>query len=82
MKLTEAEINTICTKLDYLASRWSDESEYENFNDYIEAIKKVIPARAEFKKLINRPFSLGVKLNETKYVFTVKGRSITVKTIN
>ena len=43
-------------KLEYLHDRWQDEREYEDWNDYVEAMRNLTPPGAEFHKATKRPF--------------------------
>lgn len=55
MKTLFEEINTThVDNLLYLRERWEDESQYEDINDYLDAIKKSIPCASEIS---GHPFS-------------------------
>lgn len=45
-----------------LRDRWEDEKEYEDFNDYVEAAKKLVPMNFIFVGLTKRPFALTVQV--------------------
>jgi len=69
-----------CSKIvkmfDYLAARWEDESEYEDFNDYIKQMKKCVnSAGAIFVELKKQPFVLVFK-TVIGFVFTVRIDSV------
>lgn len=57
--------------------RWRDESEYEDFNDYIKVLKTLIPKGSKFVKATKRPFAV---------IFVYEGWTVTIsinnKTIN
>jgi hypothetical protein len=48
----------------YLKHRWTDESEYEDFNEYIETAKKRLESWKdfEFQKMTKRPFVIFGKI--------------------
>lgn len=48
---------------DYLYQRWQDESEYEDFNEYVESMKTRLPAGAREVRMHRRPFQLDYVLN-------------------
>jgi hypothetical protein len=56
--------------LDYLAGRWSDEKEYEDFNDYAEQMKKYVPQGWTFIKASKRPF--GFSMKKDNFIATLK----------
>ena len=41
-----------------LRGRWSEESQFEDFADYAEVMKKALPAHATFIRATKRPFSV------------------------
>lgn len=51
--------------LAYLRSRWQDEKEYEDFNDYIKAIKDTFPGY-NLQKFKKSPFSFVIKFDDPK----------------
>lgn len=55
--MTKQEVfKSLAPFIDYLAARWQDESEYEDINEYAEAIKKRLPEGYTFLKMKKRPF--------------------------
>ena len=48
-------------KLGYLHDRWQDEQQYEDWNDYIAAMRELAPADTEFVKASKRPFGYEVR---------------------
>jgi len=44
-----------------LQSRWLDEREYEDFDEYVEVMKKHVPEGYEFVKANKSPFGYTVK---------------------
>ena len=40
----------------YLYARWQDESEYEDFAEYFEALRKRLPGGATLDSMTKRPF--------------------------
>jgi len=53
-----------CDYMANLAWRWDDEKDYEDFNDYIMAIKKRIPLT--ITKVTKRPFGFKFKMTQNK----------------
>ncbi len=60
---TPKTLETAMSHLDYLASRWSDEKEYEDFADYITSMKNNLPDGAEFVSMTKRPIRVDFKIN-------------------
>lgn len=66
--------NNIAQTLGNLKSRWQDEKEYEDFNEYINVIKQkllVINPNATFLKL-TKAFTLTFKIPSNDYTFEIK----------
>ena len=42
----------------YLYGRWQDEKEYEDFNDYIDAMRKMLPDGFKFEGATKMPFGV------------------------
>lgn len=55
-----------------LRDRWEDEKEYEDWEDYEEAMKKLIPKEFEFVKGIKRPFGMKISRNGEKFQIKMK----------
>lgn len=55
-----ADINRFCDRiaerLAYLAGRWLDEREYEDFADYAAEMRKALPKGYTFVRATKRPF--------------------------
>ena len=51
----------ILDRLEYLHDRWQDEKEYEDWNDYVDAMQKLTPTSTTFMKATKRPFGFEVK---------------------
>lgn len=66
-----------------LASRWMDEAEYENIDDYQVVIAKELPAYVVITKMTKRPFGFRFMLSGSieEYHFYVTTRSIGWKRI-
>jgi len=58
---TKANSDKTAEFLFYLRERWSDESEYEDINEYLTAIQKSIP---EAFKIYKRPFGFDCKADD------------------
>ena len=62
--------------------RWSDEKEYEDWNDYVEAMKKIIPEDIEFVSASKRPFGFTVKITDTIGLsIGINSRTMTLKSV-
>ena len=57
----EGTENSLLSFLAYLYDRWQDECEYEDINDYLQAIKKHVPAAYE---IAADPFGFKVKCDD------------------
>lgn len=60
----DAFVNASADRMCYLYDRWQDEYQYEDFNDYIDAMRKMLPDDFKFEGATRRPF--GVR-------FSIKG---------
>jgi hypothetical protein len=64
-------------KLDHLAGRWQDESEYEDFNDYITQMKSWVPTGWTWVGGQKRPFGFKAKMpSGHKVLFYANSRSV------
>ena len=54
--------------LNYLYCRWQDEKQYEDINDYLDAIKEKVP---EAFKITKRPFGITCKCDDGLLVVDV-----------
>ena len=61
-------------KFDYLYWRWQDEKQYEDFNDYVEAMMKFMPSGATLVKGSKRPFGVTIKYGGQKVQISLKHR--------
>lgn len=52
----DEEQRKMAQHLSYLAYRWQDESEYENFNDYVGSMRAKLPAGFVLEKMTKKPF--------------------------
>jgi hypothetical protein len=69
----------IAQRLDYLAGRWSDEEQYENFSNYETHMKAFIESKSGvFISMKKRPFEVKYKLDLTTYVVQIKGSKINI----
>jgi len=67
----------VAPTLDSLAARWQDESEYEDINEYGEAIQKLLPEGLTFIKMSKRPFGFLFSLGTSaRYAAICNARSI------
>jgi hypothetical protein len=59
-------------RLGYLAGRWSDEKEYEDFKEYEVEMKKMMPDKFTFVKGTKRPFGVNFKIADRPETFFVR----------
>ncbi len=58
-------------KISYLASRWQDESEYEDWNDYLTGLEEIMPKGATELSAKKKPFGFKMKFRGATVVVTV-----------
>ena len=76
-KLSQKAVNEIMGKLDYFEARWQDEKEYEDWNDYIIASKKLVEKKGlKFIKLLKKPFTLVSESTNYQYRFKVTAKGM------
>ncbi len=74
-----AQLNAAMTKaIDYLESRWQDEHEYEDWNEYIQFLKDKIPDGFTFIKATKKPFGCHTSRDGIDFHHVVKGNQITI----
>lgn len=54
-------------KLAYLVSRWADEKEYEDIEEYRPHLAALMPEGAEVTRMTRRPFGCFVKFGDWTY---------------
>jgi hypothetical protein len=57
-----------------LSDRWEDEKDYEDWNDYVTALKGWVPAWALFLSASKRPFGITLQVGEAKVFVGSFGR--------
>ena len=72
------KIKELMGSFDYLEQRWSDEKEYEDWNDYTEAMTKAVEKHNyEYVSLVNSPaFKLTFKDNGKEWILRFKKGNI------
>jgi len=79
--VAKSGLDRIVEIFDSLESRWEDESEYEDFGDYIKQAKKVVEREGfQFVNLNSRPMRLKFKDGTSSYSVFVKGNQIMLET--
>lgn len=68
---------SLVNMVDYLAARWSDEKEYEDFNDYRQHMANNLPAGFKLVQLSSRPFQAIID-TPNGYTFRVKRNRILI----
>lgn len=74
-KLHKKMENTI----EYLYSRWLDEKEYEDINDYQKFLEKHLPIGITVVKMNKRPFGFNFRINTdpgNEYQYYVMNKSV------
>lgn len=79
MTTINKSLSDFIESLDYLAARWQDEREYEDFADYIAAAKKATPEGMEFVSLSKR-FVCVVKEDDKRHTISIHANSVYVDT--
>jgi hypothetical protein len=70
----------VAPTLDSLAARWQDESEYEDINEYGEAIQKLLPEGFTLIKMSKRPFGFDFSLGtQARYGVRAGAKAISWK---
>lgn len=70
-QLPQAKLDKLYQRVDYLNSRWEDESEYEDWNDYKKNFKsflKTVAPKATFKTATPTKFTFVYE----KMLYTIK----------
>lgn len=76
------QFKKVAPKLDYLAARWLDEQEYEEFSEYVTAATKGFPEPFKVLSVTKRPFAVKFSHPCDKRVFQIKvGRKISLETV-
>lgn len=65
-----------CQYLSYLAYRWKDEGQFEDFKTYIKAMCDRTPPSLKFIELKKRPFQVIVSDGTRDYFMKIKGNQI------
>ena len=69
-----AFFNTAGDTLAYLWSRWQDEKEYEDINDYAKPLQSLADAAGvTIVKMTKRPFGCVIAVEEKQFTVTIKG---------
>lgn len=63
---------SVLERFNYLSERWRDEREHEDFNDYIDAMMKMMPVGSELIKGTKRPFGVIFKYGGDTIQFYIK----------
>lgn len=65
--MNKATLPPAMQRLGYLWSRWQDEKEYEDWNDYVEQLSKLAPEGAENITCSKRPFGITFELSDGNF---------------
>lgn len=73
---------SITPVMENLYSRWLDEHEYEDINDYAEVIKKELPADMTMLSIHKKPFGFKFEIgNSAVYQISIKSDELSWKRI-
>lgn len=69
-------------RVSYLFSRWQDEKEYEDFNEYVKVMKQLIEELGgKFIKGYKRPFGFSYELNGQKFQITINKKNYSYRNL-
>ncbi len=72
-----------CQFLGNLNARWNDEKEYEDFNEYIEVMKKRVElAGFKFVKMAKKPFAVHFQVASRIYIMKATLRNLSMNFTN
>jgi len=70
--LVMKQVEELTEHFNYLADRWENEKEYEDFKDYDRYIKEKMPEGYEVKEFTSSPFVLKVEYKDKKITLTAE----------
>ena len=77
--MTKEQIDKLAEYFGYLYDRWQDESQYEDFADYRNALQTRVAAHgATVKTFTSRPFRADVVTPGERFTFKATADSVTV----
>lgn len=78
MSEIKTKVDLLVPAFSRLADRWDDEKEYEDFADYRDALRKLLPADFTFVRATSQPFALEFMAGGAKYRFVANVKQIKV----
>jgi len=80
MKPDQRMFDALGTYFGNLRDRWQDEKQYEDFSDYIDAVKKKVNEveGAEFVRMEKRPFSFKWKADGAEFLMSATAKRILI----
>jgi len=76
----ESGVDRLVGVFDRLEARWSDESEYEDFKEYVSVAKKAVQKEGfTFVSLKPKPMKLAFRDKSGTYLIFVKGSQLVVE---
>lgn len=72
-------VHSVSHDFDNLAARWECESEVEDFNDYIQAMKGLLTKKCTFIYGKKRPFSMAFVVDSRLYELRATASRVTLK---
>lgn len=70
--------NNILRHLDMLKSRWNEEKDYEDFNDYVKSMKSLLEQEGYVLKNMNKFFHITLLGKFATYVLKMQGVRVSV----
>ena len=70
--------NTVIDNLCYLKSRWHDESEYEDFNEYKETMQKIVEKEGYKFIKMSKTYALTLEGKYSNYLLKFNGKYLTI----
>jgi hypothetical protein len=77
----EKELEEAAMHFGYLKGRWADESEYEDFAEYVKSMTAKLPARSSEIQMTKKPFRVTFTLDGVTYRMNATARAVNVETV-
>jgi hypothetical protein len=74
--MPKTELDDTVRFFSYLYERWQDEREYEDFNEYVESMRKKLGDKVTDVKMTKKPFRVTFVLSGQKCYVQVKRGSV------
>lgn len=78
----ENRLEEIARYLDYLCGRWQDEHEFEDWKEYVDAMRAMVEKHSmTFVSLTKKPFKCTARQGNFIHSFRIKGKQIEYVTV-